>query len=358
MNTFICLINGFRFLFQGQREWEEGLTVAMMVMSLSMKETVIEQNINNTKFIQNTLMKQLVFLHGSERVVVAPTPQNKNKNENRKKRKKIWVVISLHQKIRTSGAFIVIMIQKYILKLNIKQNEKTKILINDKMASKHELGYEEKHSCNRSNSEMIFEIEVNGIRISSTCTVASIYENKDIERRIDINVNSNKRETISPQNIVILMETQFDSARILGHGIDIDDASRDGISLSSLGDDLLVVDVSSGLGATITLAEFLDCILASVDHGAANTFQEMYKKERFKSIDKSDRNLNINVEDGNCGNMETIVYVAYKCLVAIGRVSYTEDVELKEQGIRLDGPQAAIDKHWQSTSHPSARNID
>ena len=46
-------------------------------------------------------------------------------------------------------------------------------------------------------------MEVNGIETS--LIVASIYDNKDIERRIDSNDNSNKREKVFTQNIVMFM---------------------------------------------------------------------------------------------------------------------------------------------------------
>ena len=180
--------------------------------------------------------------------------------------------------------------------------------------------------------------------------------------------NPSETEKLSAKNIVIA--TGSDSARIPGIDIDEQDivTSTGALSLSSVPEHLVVVgagviglemgSVWSRLGAKVTVVEFLDRILPGVDNGVANTFQKMLKKQGFefklsnavKSIDKSGNNLNINVEDRKSGNMETIV--ADKCLVAIGRVPYTEDLGLEEQGIGMDGRQVAVNEHWQSTTHP------
>ena len=182
----------------------------------------------------------------------------------------------------------------------------------------------------------------------------------------EITIDSNTK--ITCKNIVIA--TGSDSARIPGIEIDEKDiiTSTGALELDSIPEHLVVVgagviglemgSVWSRLGSKVTIVEFLDRILPGIDNQVANTFQKMLKKQGFefklsnavKSIEKtSDGNLNINVEDRKSGTIDAIT--ADKCLVAIGRVPFTDGLGLEELGIAMDGKQVKINEHWQSTSH-------
>jgi len=117
------------------------------------------------------------------------------------------------------------------------------------------------------------------------------------------------------------------------------------------------------LGAQVTVVEFLDRVTPGVDLEIAKTFQKALNKQGLKfklstgvqsATIRSDGKVDVLVS-GKKGE-ETIV--ADKVLVAVGRRPFTDDLGLKEMGVAMEPKgQVTVNKHWQSTSHPSVYAI-
>jgi dihydrolipoamide dehydrogenase len=170
----------------------------------------------------------------------------------------------------------------------------------------------------------------------------------------------------------ILIATGSDVARL--PGVEIDESrivsSTGALSLSKVPKHLVVVgggyiglemgSVWRRLGAKVTVVEFLDVILPTMDGEAAKQMQRLLTKQGMEfrlgtkviAAKTSNRGVTLTVapaqksENGG-GDQEEI-----KCdtvLVAIGRVPYTHGLGLKQAGVEMDDRgRVRIDGHFQT----------
>jgi len=152
----------------------------------------------------------------------------------------------------------------------------------------------------------------------------------------------------------IVIATGSDVARL--KGIDIDEqrivSSTGALSLPEVPKHLLVVgagviglelgSVWRRLGAQVTVVEFMDGVLPGMDGEVRRQAQRLFERQgmtfklssKVSAVDNSSARLKATVEPAKGGAAETIE--ADVVLVSVGRVPYTDDLDLKEIGVKLD----------------------
>jgi dihydrolipoamide dehydrogenase len=170
--------------------------------------------------------------------------------------------------------------------------------------------------------------------------------------KISVKPDKGAAQDISAKSIVIA--TGSDVTRL--KGVEIDEkkivSSTGALELSKVPGKLLVIgagviglelgSVWRRLGAEVTVVEFLDRILPSMDTEIARQFERLLAKQgvtfklgsKVTGVDASGKTLKATVEPAAGGKAETIE--ADVVLVAIGRVPYTAGLGLDKIGIALD----------------------
>ncbi|PYE88955.1 dihydrolipoyl dehydrogenase [Phyllobacterium leguminum] len=109
------------------------------------------------------------------------------------------------------------------------------------------------------------------------------------------------------------------------------------------------------LGAKVTVVEFLDKVLGSMDGEVSRQFQRMLEKQgiEFKlsakvtGVEKQKKGVKVTFEPVKGGDKETID--ADAVLVATGRRPYTDGLGLEAAGVALDERgRVATNDHWQT----------
>ncbi|MEO0399920.1 MAG: dihydrolipoyl dehydrogenase [Pseudomonadota bacterium] len=161
-----------------------------------------------------------------------------------------------------------------------------------------------------------------------------------------------KTTDLACQNIVIATGSEVTPLP----GVDIDEeqvvSSTGALSLSSVPKHLVLVgggviglelgSVWRRLGAEVTVVEFLDRILPTMDGEVSKNFQRILKKQgmnfKLKSkvtgVEKLKTKLKVSVEPAEGGEAEVID--ANVVLVAIGRRPHTEGLGLERIGVEMD----------------------
>ena len=110
------------------------------------------------------------------------------------------------------------------------------------------------------------------------------------------------------------------------------------------------------LGAKVTVVEFTDAIAAGADIEVAKTFRRALESQgltfRMKSkvlgVDKNGEKLTVNVQDMVKNTTEKLDCDVV--LVAVGRRPYTDNLGLKEVGVKLDERgRVAVDDHFRTS---------
>jgi dihydrolipoamide dehydrogenase len=185
--------------------------------------------------------------------------------------------------------------------------------------------------------------------------------------KIEVTGEDGKTHVVETRTIVIA--TGSDVARL--RGIEIDEkrvvSSTGALALEKVPAKLLVVgagviglelgSVWRRLGSQVTVVEFLDRILPGMDLEVGKQFQRILAKQgmtfklssKVTAIDTSGSTLKASVEPAAGGAAETIE--ADVALIAIGRVPYTEGLDLDAVGVAMERGRVKTDAHF-ATSVP------
>ncbi len=181
--------------------------------------------------------------------------------------------------------------------------------------------------------------------------------------KVEVKTDDGKTQVLETKSIVIASGS--DVARL--RGVEIDEkrivSSTGALALPKVPQRLLVVgagviglelgSVWRRLGSEVVVVEFLDRILPGMDSEVCRQFQRILEKQgvtfklasKVTAIDQSGNRLKASVEPAAGGTAETIE--ADVALVAIGRVSYTDALGLKEAGVALDERgRVKVDAHY------------
>jgi len=185
--------------------------------------------------------------------------------------------------------------------------------------------------------------------------------------KVEVTAEDGAKQVLETRNIVIA--TGSDVAGIPGVEVAFDEkvivSSTGALSLEQVPQSVVVVgagvigselgSVWHRLGAEVTVIEFLDKALGTMDGEISKQFQKLMEKQgisyklgaKVTGVKKSGKGAVVTFEPVKGGEPEKIE--ADVVLVATGRRPYTEGIGLQEAGVALDERgRVEIDDHWRT----------
>ncbi|MBB3594441.1 dihydrolipoamide dehydrogenase [Rhizobium sp. BK529] len=185
--------------------------------------------------------------------------------------------------------------------------------------------------------------------------------------KVSVTAEDGTVQEIEGKNIVIA--TGSDVAGIPGVKVGIDEkiivSSTGAIALEKVPETMIVVgggviglelgSVWSRLGAKVTVVEFLDKILGTMDADVSKQFQRMLGKQsidiklssKVTGVEKGDNGAKVTFESVAGGAAQTLE--ADVVLISTGRIPYTAGLGLEEAGVKLDNRgRVEIDGHFKT----------
>lgn len=184
---------------------------------------------------------------------------------------------------------------------------------------------------------------------------------------VEVIARDGNKQIIETKNIIIA--TGSESSGIPGVNVEIDEktivSSTGALSLEKVPAHMIVVgagvigselgSVWSRLGAKVTIIEYLNKVLGSMDGEVSRQFQKLMEKQgieyktgaKVTAIKQSGSMVQVSFESVKGGESETLE--ADVVLIATGRSPYTEGLGLSDVGVQLDERGfIAINAHWQT----------
>ncbi|AQX28577.1 MULTISPECIES: dihydrolipoyl dehydrogenase [unclassified Bartonella] len=185
--------------------------------------------------------------------------------------------------------------------------------------------------------------------------------------QIEIFAKDGNQKNIATKNIIIA--TGSDVSGIPGMNVKIDEkvivSSTGALALEKVPTRMVVIgagvigselgSVWSRLGAKVTIVEFLDKVLGSMDSEVSRQFQKLMEKQgieyklgaKVTAVTQYDSVAKVTFEAVQGGGAETLE--ADVVLIATGRSPYTGRLGLAEAGVQMDERGfIKIDAHWQT----------
>ncbi|MDN2565695.1 dihydrolipoyl dehydrogenase [Aquibium sp. A9E412] len=188
------------------------------------------------------------------------------------------------------------------------------------------------------------------------------------EGKVSVTGEDGEERELATRNIVIA--TGSDIAGIPGVEVDFDEkvvvSSTGALDLDKVPGRLVVVgggiiglelgSVWARLGAEVTVVEYLDKILGTMDGDVSKQFQRMLAKQgmtfrmgaRVTAVEKAKKGARVTFEPAKGGEAETIE--ADAVLVATGRRPFTEGLGLEQAGVVVDERgRVEVDRHFRTS---------
>ncbi|SKA35611.1 dihydrolipoyl dehydrogenase [Consotaella salsifontis] len=185
---------------------------------------------------------------------------------------------------------------------------------------------------------------------------------------VEVTKEDGSTETLSAKAVCIAtgsdvagipgVELAFDGETIVSsdHAIDLKKVPETMIVVGAGVIGLELGSVWSRIGAKVTVVEYLDKILGSMDGDVSKQFQRMLAKQGFDfklsakvtGVSKTEKGASVTFEPVKGGEPQTIA--ADVVLVATGRKPYTEGLGLDAVGVKLDNRgRVEIDGHFRTS---------
>lgn len=184
--------------------------------------------------------------------------------------------------------------------------------------------------------------------------------------RVQVTDENGGTSEIEAKNIVIA--TGSDVAGIPGVEVAMDEevivSSTGALTLSAVPKTMIVVgggviglemgSVWNRLGTEVTVVEFLDTILGTMDNDVSKQFQRMLMKQGMKfklsskvtAVKRSGKQASVTFEPVKGGDATELK--ADIVLISTGRVPYTEGLGLAEVGVEMDRGRVKTNSHWET----------
>lgn len=166
-----------------------------------------------------------------------------------------------------------------------------------------------------------------------------------------IKISGEKEQTITANKIIIATGSkpnyfpgmEPDKKRII--------TSTEALNMQEIPKHLIVIgggviglelgSVYARLGAEVTVVEFADAIINTMDGALGKELQKILKKEGFKfnlnhAVEKVENKGKTVVVTAKNKKGETVTFEGDYCLVSVGRKPYTEGLGLEKAGVKLD----------------------
>lgn len=181
-----------------------------------------------------------------------------------------------------------------------------------------------------------------------------------------IEIKGDKNEEIEAKNIIIATGSKpanlpfitIDKERII--------TSTEALKLKEIPKHMLVIgggviglelgQVYKRLGSEVTIIEYMDRIIPTMDAGLSKELTKVFKKSKFsietshkvKSVERKGDEIIVKA-DNKKG--EEVVFKGDYCLVSVGRRPYTEGLNAEAAGVKLtDRGQIEVNDHLQTTT--------
>ncbi len=213
----------------------------------------------------------------------------------------------------------------------------------------------------------VVDMTTKGIRFLMDKNKIDVYEGlgsfKDATH-INIEKSKGKPETIEAKNIIIatgskpstLPFIKLDKERVI--------TSTEALKLSEIPKHMIIIgggviglelgQVYKRLGAEVTVIEYMDRIIPTMDAGLSKELMKSMKKQKVKfalshkvkSVVRKGKIITVKA-DNKKG--EEVVFTGDYCLVAVGRHAHTEGLNLKTAGIKTEERgRIAVNDHLQT----------
>ncbi|MCB0472359.1 MAG: dihydrolipoyl dehydrogenase, partial [Flavobacteriaceae bacterium] len=184
------------------------------------------------------------------------------------------------------------------------------------------------------------------------------------KNHIDIALSGGKTESIAAKNTIIATGSKpatlpfitIDKKRII--------TSTEALSLKEVPEHLIVIgggviglelgQVYRRLGAEVSVIEFMDRIIPTMDGSLAKELQKVLKKEGIKfytshkvtKVEGNSKTVTVTADDKKG---ETVTFKGDYCLVSVGRKPYTEGLKLENAGVQVsEKGQIEVNEHLQT----------
>lgn len=181
---------------------------------------------------------------------------------------------------------------------------------------------------------------------------------------VNIKKNDGKVETIEAKNIIIatgskpgtLPFIKIDKERVI--------TSTEALKLKEIPKHLLIIgggviglelgQVYKRLGAEVTVIEFMDRILPTMDAALSKELTKVLKKQKVqfalshkvKAVERKGKEVTVKADDSKG---QEVVFKGDYCLVAVGRNAYTEGLNLEAAGVKMEERgRIAVNEHLQT----------
>ncbi len=181
---------------------------------------------------------------------------------------------------------------------------------------------------------------------------------------VNIKKNDGKTETVEAKNIIIatgskpstLPFIKLDKERVI--------TSTEALKLKEIPKHLVIIgggviglelgQVYKRLGSEVTVVEYMDRIIPTMDASLSKELMKTMKKQKVKfalshkvkSVTRKGKEVTIKA-DNKKG--EEVVFTADYCLVAVGRNAYTEGLNLEAAGVQMEERgKVAVNDHLQT----------
>ncbi len=181
---------------------------------------------------------------------------------------------------------------------------------------------------------------------------------------INIKKNDGTVETIEAKNIIIatgskpgtLPFIKIDKERVI--------TSTEALKLKEIPKHLLIIgggviglelgQVYKRLGAEVTVIEFMDRIIPTMDAALSKELTKVLKKQKIqfalshkvKAVERKGKEVTVKADDSKG---QEVVFKGDYCLVAVGRNAYTEGLNLEAAGVKMEERgRIAVNEHLQT----------
>ena len=181
---------------------------------------------------------------------------------------------------------------------------------------------------------------------------------------VNIKKNDGKTETIEAKNVIIatgskpstLPFIKLDKERVI--------TSTEALKLKEIPKHMVIIgggviglelgQVYKRLGAEVTVVEYMDRIIPTMDAALSKELMKTMKKQKVKfalshGVKSVERKGNEVIVKADNKKGEEVTFTADYCLVAVGRSAYTDGLNLEAAGVKLEERgRVAVNEHLQT----------
>ena len=213
----------------------------------------------------------------------------------------------------------------------------------------------------------VVDMTTKGIQFLMDKNKIDVYEgvgNFKDATHLNITKNNGKVETIEAKNSIIATGSKPSSLPFIALDKERVITSTEALSLKEIPKHMIVIgggviglelgQVYKRLGAEVSVIEYMDRIIPTMDAGLSKELMKTMKKQKVKfhlshkvkSVERKGNEVIVKVDDKKG---QEVVFTADYCLVSVGRRPYTDGLNAEAAGVKLDeSGRVAVNEHLQT----------